>query len=356
MNEIRVGDISMKKLKKTEVKSPFDDVDLAHRVIEAICEAGNSIEDKQKLIDRLRHVEYGLNAETECSVILAWLGNCSLVHKMSAEIYIPKDVKIPDLFAVFEKKGQILKTFIEVKSTEDFKLRWTYEYHRKLKTYCGIMGHPLLLSWKVRPFGQWLLLDPATPGLVENGRIDFCHAFKENLMGLIAGDFRITPKSGIGIHFDGQIMQKEKISKTESNVNIKIGGCFWGDSKRNKFENLSQSEIALIMMLANNQYYHEKGKTVKWGYITHDIQSEEQTSVSAQDLLRFLVGFSKKDNERIAWRNVLQELNDTISRDDLLTELSDNIGSTVQYILYQNPNMKPSMLNEEWYKGNRLNK
>lgn len=350
------SDIFMKTQKKTESKSPFNDVDFAHRVIEAIKKVGNSIEDEQAFIDRLRHVEYGLNAETECSVILAWLGNCSLVHKMSTEGHIPQDMKIPDLFAVFEKNGQILKTSVEVKSTEDLKLRWTDEYHRKLQNYCNIMGHPLLLSWKVRPFGQWILLDPATPGLVKDGRIDFCDAMTQNLMGLIAGDFIVTPRSGIGIHFNGQIVKKEKVSKNESNVNIKISGCFWGDSKRNKFDNLSQSEIALILMLANNQYYHEKKETATWGYITPDIQSKEQTSVSAQDLLRFLVGFSKEDNERIAWKNVLQELNDTISRDDLLTELSSNIGSTVQNIIHLNPKTESSILNEEWYKGNRLNK
>jgi Holliday junction resolvase len=344
----------MKKPKKTEGKSPFDDVDLAHRVIESIGKAGNSIENEQKFINRLRHIEYGLNAETECSAILAWLGNCTLVHKMSTEGYIPDDMKIPDLFAVFEKKGQTLRTFIEVKSTEDLKLRWTNIYYKKLQNYSNKMGHPLLLLWKARPLGQWILLDPSTPGLIKDEKIDLCDAITQNLMGLIAGDFRVTPKSGIGIHFDGQLLKKEKISKTESNVNIKINRCLWGDSKRNKFENLAQSEIALIMMLAIKQYYHEKGKTVKWGYITHDAQSEEQTDVSAQDLLRFLVGFSKKDDERIAWRHVLQELNDTISRDDLLTELSDNIGSTVQYIFYQIPITKPSMLNDDWYKGNRL--
>jgi Holliday junction resolvase len=346
----------MKKLKKTEVKSPFDDIDLAHQVIEAICETGNNIEDEQKFINRLRHVEYGLNAETECAAILTWLGNCTLVHKISTQGYIPQDIKIPDLFAVFEKKGQTLRTFIEVKSTEDLKLRWTDEYYRKLQNYSNITGCPLLLLWKARPFGQWFLLDPSTPGLVKDERIDFCQAFKEDLMGLIAGDFRVTPKSGIGIHFEGQILKKEKINKFESSLNIKISRCFWGNSKRKKFVNLTQSEIALIMMLASKQYYHEKGKTVKWGYITHDAQSEEQTDVSAQDLLRFLVGFSKKDDERIAWRNVLQELIDTISRDNLLTELSDNIGSTVQYIMYLNPNTRPSILNEEWYKVNRLNK
>lgn len=350
------SDIFMNPQKKTESKSPFNDVDFAHRVIEAIEKAGNSIEDEQAFIDRLRHVEYGLNAETECSVILAWLGNCSLVHKMSIEGHIPQDMKIPDLFAVFEKNGQILKTFVEVKSTEDLKLRWTDEYHSKLQNYCNIMGHPLLLSWKVRPFGQWILVDPSTPGLVKDERIDFCDAITQNLMGLVAGDFTVTPKPGIGIHFNGQIMKKKKISKTQSNVTIKISGCFWGDSKRNTLGNLSQSEIALIMMLANNQYYLEKEETVTWGYITPDIHSKEQTNVSAQDLLRFLVGFSKKDNERIAWRNVLQELKDTISRDDLLTELSNNIGSTVQYIFHQNPKTESSILNEEWYKGNRLNK
>lgn len=346
----------MKKLKKTESKSPFSDIDLAHQVIQAIKRAGNNIKDEQSFINRLRHVEYGLNSETECSAIFAWLGNCSLVHKISAEGYVPENMKIPDLFAVFEKNGQILKTCIEVKSTEDLKLRWTDEYYRKLQNYSNIMGHPLLLSWKVRPFGQWMLLDPATPGLVKDERIDFCDALVQNLMGLIAGDFTVTPKPGIGLHFTGRIMKKKKISKTEANVNIKISKCFWGDSKINALGKLSESEIALIMMLANKQYYHEKKDTVTWGYITPEIDIEEQNHVSAQDLLRFLVGFSKKDNERIAWKNVLQELNDTISRDDLLTELSDNIGLTVQYIFHINPLTKSTIVNEEWYKGNRLNK
>jgi|GEM_PF-6840055 len=347
--------------KKTESKSPFNDVDSAHRIIEAMKKCGNSIEDEQAFIDRLRHVEYGLSAEVECSAILAWLGNCSLVHKMSAEGYIPPDLKIPDLFAVFEKNGQVLKTFIEVKSTKDLKLRWNDAYHMKLKNYCNIMGHPLLLSWKVRPFGQWILLDPATSGLVKNGRIDLCDAMPQNLMGSVAGDFTVTPKSGIGIHFNGQVLKKEKVSKTVSKVNMKINKCFFGDSKGNRFDDLSQSEIALIMMLAKNQYYHEDEdkETAKWGYVTsdiNDINSEEQTFVSGQDLLRFLVGFSKKDNERIAWREVIQGLNDTISRDDLLTELSSNFGSTVQWIFFLKPKTEPSMLNKEWYKGNRLNK
>ena len=143
--------------KKTESKSPSNYVDLAHRYIEVIAELGNNIKDKEALIDRIRHVEYGLSAEVECAAILAWLGNCSLVHKMSAKGYIPQDLIVPDLFAVFEKNGQVLKTFIEVKSTKRLKLPWNDAYHMKLKNYCNIMGYPLLLSWKVRPIGQWIL-------------------------------------------------------------------------------------------------------------------------------------------------------------------------------------------------------
>ncbi len=89
---------------------------------------------------------------------------------------------------------------------------------------------------------------------------------------------------------------------------------------------------------------------------TYGIESQEQTNVFAQDLLRFLVGFSKEDNERIAWKHVLQELNDTITRDDLLIDLSANIGSTVRYIFHFIPRTKPTMLSEEWYNGDLLNK
>lgn len=340
----------MGKQKRTENKSPFNNVDFAHQVIEAVKKAGNSIENEDKFINQLRHVEYGLNAETECAAILAWLGNCHLVNKISCDGYTPQDIKIPDLFAMFRKADQVLKVFVEVKSTEELKLRWTNEYYSKLQNYCDIVGHPLLLSWKARPFGQWMLLDPSTSGLVKDEEIDLCDAIKQNLMGPIAGDYRITPMSGIGLHFKGDILKKEKVDEKESKVSIKIIECFWGDSRRNKIGNLTPSETALIMMLANKQYYEEKKDIAVWGYIIPDIDSQDQTSVSAQDLLRFLVGFSKGDNERIAWRNVLQDLNDIISKNDLLAELSNNIGSTVRYIFHQIPNTKPSMLNEEWYK------
>jgi len=303
----------------TENQSSFEDVGLAHQVIEAIRSSGNTIEDEQAFIKRMRHVEYGLNSETECSAILSWLGNCSLVHKISGEGNIPEDMKIPDLFAVFEKNGQVLKVFIEVKSTEGFELRWTNHYYSKLKRYCDIFDYPLLLSWKFRPFGQWLLLDLQAPNLIKNEKICFGDGMRENLMGVIAGDFRVTPKAGLGIHFTGQILRKEKISTKESNVNLKITKCFWGDYQRNELKNLSEAELALIMMLANNHYYREEKDTATWGYTTYDSDSQEQTDVSAQDLLRFIVGFAKKEKQKIAWRSVLQNLNEIKSKSDLST-------------------------------------
>ncbi len=105
----------------------------------------------------------------------------------------------------------------------------------------------------------------------------------------------------------------------------------------------------MIMLLANNHYYHEEGDTACWGYTTHDYDSQEQTDVSAQDLLKFIVGFTVKNNQRIAWRSVLQELNNIKSKRELLAELSQKIGSTVQYILHLVPKTKQPILNVEWY-------
>ncbi len=341
----------MKKKEYIEKQSQFDDVKIAHQVIEAVRALGNNIKDGQSLIQRMRHVEYGLNAETECSAVLSWLGNCNLVQKLTCQGYIPEDMKVPDLFAVFKKNKKELKAFIEVKSTNDLMIRWNNTYHSKLTKYCDIYGLPLLIAWKARPFGRWLLLDATDSTTVKNEKIDLCDALPNNLMGIIAGDFSVTPKPRIGLHIEAEIIHKEKRSATETNIKGKIIKCFWGDQDKNKYEKLNESEIAMIMTMANKEYYEEEGNIACWGYVTPNLDDQEHsTGVFAQDLLRFIVGFSRKIDERIAWGSVLRDLNEIKTKEDLLSELSNSIGSTVRYIFHQIPRTRPAILNEQWYK------
>ena len=80
------------------------------------------------------------------------------------------------------------------------------------------------------------------------------------------------------------------------------------------------------------------------------MNSEENKSVLAQNILRFLVGFLTKDDERIAWKNVIKELNDIKPKEELLAELTKGVKSTVQYIINQVPKTKSPLLNEKWIK------
>jgi len=76
-----------KENKFATLKSAFDEVELSHLVLSALSDGGYNIEDGGKFLNRLKHVDYGLSAQKECAAILAWLGNCILVHELEQEGY-----------------------------------------------------------------------------------------------------------------------------------------------------------------------------------------------------------------------------------------------------------------------------
>lgn len=336
-----------------ESESPFDDIELSHSVLKALRESGHNVQDREKFLNRLRHVEYGLTAQIEYAAILAWLGNCVLVHELGQDSYnSPQlgDIRIPDLFAVFCRNNKRFRALIEVKSTDELCIPWTKEYRDKFAKYSDIFEAPVLLAWRPRQFGEWILVDGLSEEIVTDNKIYFENAFMNNLMGVIAGDFRVDPKQGIGINFIGQIMGEKQPTEKGYMVNIKISEAFWGNPEGEKYKKLNGSSTALILTTASEHYYKEETGQVRWGYLTPELPQAECHSITAQNLLRILVGWAKKDDERIAWRHVLDDLQRIKSKSQMEDELRQDIGKTVRYIMHIRPKTLPSFLPKEWTK------
>lgn len=188
-------------------------------------------------------------------------------------------------------------------------------------------------------------------------KIDIEDALVNNLMGIVAGDFRMVPQPDIGLNFEGQIMGNKTPTKNGYKATIKINRAFIGTRGGQKFEDLNESCIALILSTAAEEYCEEKDGKMNWGHITPgSTSSREVNSISAQNLLRALIGWTQKDNERIEWRYLLNNLKNVISKRRMEEQLSENIGGVVRYIMHVQPKTLPSFLTETWCSKSKISK
>jgi Holliday junction resolvase len=182
---------------------PFVATDAAHAVVRAAEQVGWDISDIQKFLRQVQHVEYGLSSEMEFAAILRWLGWCSFVHRLSEDMLEDPARSlwaVPDLFVVFSADNQICTALIEVKTSDGTLLKFKKSYLQRLQAYAELMKQPLLIAWRPRPLGFWILFDPRIAQRTDNEslEVDFGLALKNDLMSMLAGDYYITPKRGRG--------------------------------------------------------------------------------------------------------------------------------------------------------------
>lgn len=334
----------------TEQKTPFDDVELAHSVLDALGQCGYHPEHKERFRKALQNVEFGLSAEHECAAILAWLGNCTLVHGLGQRVHTSAtrtEVQVPDLVALFEKHGKAFTSLVEVKSTNDLHLRWTKDYSRKLQAYAQVVGLPLLLAWRCRTLGEWVLLDPLAEGLVEGAKISIERAMMYNLMGVVAGDFRVEPQPGVGLNFRGKFVGGKSPTKEGYQATVQGAKAFWGTPNGMVIAKPNASVCVLLLTTATEEYCEEIDGGLSWGHLT-PARSDQCPFVCAQTLLRAIIGWKTKQNERIAWRHVLVRLNEMKSRAQMEKELSESFGQGVSYIFDIMPECVPAFLPPGW--------
>ncbi len=167
--------------------------DIEHLIYEALVNLGWD-SDPEAIAEKVSRLHVGLPSEDEFSILSSWLGRCSLIHKLDQKQHpanSKNEYQVPDLFAVFDYKGTKIPVLIEVKSKTKPKLSFTSDYYSKLSNYASLHQMPILVAWKLH--STWMLFDLDCMKKAEkNLNISLNDAMKNNLLGVLAGDFAYT--------------------------------------------------------------------------------------------------------------------------------------------------------------------
>lgn len=325
---------------------PFAAVDAAHTVVRAAEQLGYDLSDTEAFLHRAQLVEYGLSAEVEFAALLRWLGWCPLVHRLGEDVLCDKrtgDWEVPDLFAVFEKSGVRCSAVIEVKTTEDSVLAFKKGYLKKLQAYAELVKEPLLIAWRPRNIGFWLLFDPKCATPIGSGKlqVDIGTALKNDLMSALAGDYYMVPTEGAGLRFEATRTGEKKPTIDGYEAVFTITAAFVHDADGAKVDDIPQSVFWAIMSVVEDRD-EVRDDTIVQSFVASG------SLTRAQSVLRTAAGFSLGEDERIHWKALGQNFDSILQCDELLSDAQSRFGTFFSYILYQHPHEIPAFLPKKW--------
>lgn len=325
---------------------PFAAVDAAHTVVRAAEQLGYDLSDADAFLQRAQLVEYGLSAEIEFAALLRWLGWCPLVHRLGEDVLCDKNAcawHVPDLFANFERNNVRCSAVIEVKTTEDDVLTFNKDYIAKMQAYADLVGEPLLIAWRPRRIGFWILFDPnlAKPVGPDKVQVDFGTAIKNDLMSVLAGDYYLVPAKGAGLRFEANRIGEKKHTDDGYEAVFQVSQAFVHDAKGDKVDDVPQSLFWAILSVVRD-HDEVQDDTIVQSFLASG------SLTRAQLVLRTAAGFSLKEGERIHWKEVGRDFDSVLRSNDLLSDAQANFKTFVSYVLYQQPQEIPSFLPKNW--------
>jgi hypothetical protein len=232
---------------------------------------------------------------------------------------------------------------IEVKTTDTLELTFKTSYLEKLHAYAELLKQPLLIAWRPRSVGFWMLFDPnVAESLDENlVRVSLDLAIKNDLMSALAGDFYLVPMEGAGLRIEAKRIGEKQPTHDGYKALFQISDAYFHDAAGTRVANAPNS-IAWMIFSAMK----ENQETTDDGFNRSFVASGGLTR--AQLVLRTAVGFSLNDEERIHWKMVGKNLDSFLTCDALLADAEARFGSFVQYILHQQPQNLPGFFPKSW--------
>jgi len=264
--------------------------------------------DSKALAKRFARLWSALEPEDEFAMILAWLGKCRLVHKLSQE-QLPIDstqaYRVPDLLAIFDYQSKTLPVLIEVKTSrppasplsKDSVLSGLKPGYLR---YAGAVGLPMLVAW--RHLGFWTLFDMRRATLAKvNYKIDFSTAMRENLLGVLAGDFSYRLIPGTAIR-----MRVEKLSEADATGGFegRITDVYFINADGERLPEIPHLS-SLFLLLDNDVELVDEGDAVVQTFVLRDTKLSEFAS---RTLPQILQAFADMSNERLDWRQVIHDI------------------------------------------------
>ena len=297
---------------------PFDWTEAGHALVKAGESVNWDLNDLSAFAKRVQSIEYGLSAETEFAAILAWLGNCDLVHRLDQDFYSShrgRKAGIPDLLAIFCRDGLRVPSLIEVKTCKANQLVLrTSDLDARL-AYAQELNLPLFIAWKPRQLGFWILVDPVHVKPVRNKSIlSFGDAYKNNWLSAVAGDFVITLLPNAGLFIESTLIRKTEVREDGFEGIYQVEDVGFRDLKGQPIRNIPGSILALLFSTMREQDEVAED-TITKSFVTVG------GAIHAQQVLRSVIAMKSFDNSPIKWRHVAKDLASFLSRDTLSTDI-----------------------------------
>jgi len=321
-------------------------------IYEAMQQLGLPIDEPDKLISRLKRLDFGLPAEDEFAAIVNWIGKCELIHKLD-QAQVPLESKnyyrVPDFIAFFRYKESIVPVLIEVKTTKTKRLSWKPEFYNGLVRYAKKLRLPLLIAWKYKPFNIWTLFEcKHLAKRLKNFSMDFGPAMKQTLMSQLVGDFSVVFKPNIGLHFVLRKNYRISTSTDETKAELwqmTIEDAYFTASDGARITELGTGLWALLLCapLEENTDQIDNARVRLSFTIAEKMQGEW-----AHRMLPTLVRLNLNKEHDINWRHVLYGRNLPI-KFDLLKEaiFNDATKGIIEYTLEAQPHTKPAFLHDD---------
>jgi hypothetical protein len=330
-------------------KRPFNLIDAVHTIVRTAEALDWDISNLEAFIARAQHVEFGLSAEIEFAAMLRWLGTCTFVHRLSEDLLDDPDrhkFKIPDLLAVFRTPMQTCSAIIEVKTTSELHLDLTRDYLERQRAYASLLNQPLLIAWKPRSIGFWILVDPIHARDVDETtlRLEFGNAVKNDLMSLLAGDFIVVPHEGAGLRIEADRIGPKEPTENGYEALFQIRKAYMHDADGHEISGWPPALLWTISSaMASSDVVSDDG------LVQNFLATGSMTR--AQLILRAAASFSLTEEQRISWKSVGTNLDRFVSRDRLLVDIKSYFGSVIQYVFFLRPQVIPPFLPASWESG-----
>ena len=252
-------------------------------------------------------------------------------------------MKVPDLLAVFSDGGEKRAALIEVKTGEKMTLVWTRSYLEKLKAYADLLNLPLLVAWRPRRVGFWMLFDPvlAEPVRDRSVQTSFDLAVKNDLMGVLAGDFYLVPEAGAGLRIEAKRIGEKQPTADGYEAAFRITDAYFHNASNIRVADVPNS-IAWMIFSAVEDHSDVDDELIVQSF------SASGSMTRAQLVLRTAVGFALKRDQRIHWKAVGKNLDSILTRDALLTDAQARFGTFVRYVFHQQPRIMPAFVPKNW--------
>lgn len=331
------------------VPVPEDDPDLVEtddlaRLIHEVLEETAWQADAQTIISRVQRLRVGLPVEDEFSVLLSWLGKCRLIHKLDQQQSPPESqgsYQVPDLLAVFEHEGRTLPVLVEVKSASKKKLSWKPDYYERLQNYDQVLGLPVLVAWKR---GQiWSLFELRHLKIAQtNYNISFETAQKQNLLGVLAGDFVIILHGGVGLHITAR---KEKRVSAEQLTDgyrerwqTRIDDAYFENRDGDRLKKIGPGLWSIFLTASVEETSEITDSSIS---ISAKVP-HENFAQWAHGVFRNLLELRGEDENVVHWRRVLQKYAVPTESAALRKGAQEGIDiKVVRYVLDQRPQEFP---------------